>query len=70
MLNSSNHHNNINPSQPENGNRDAEILMLQGDAIYDYERVPAGWMGFDDEPTVYRCGDVSAWQNDSDVDTE
>ena len=69
-MNSSYHQNNINPSQPENGNRDVETMMVQGDAVYDYERVPTGWMGFDEEPVIYRYGDASAWQNDSDEDTE
>jgi len=40
--------------------------MLQGDAIYDYERVPAAWGGFDDQPTVHQYGDASVWQTSSD----
>jgi hypothetical protein len=46
-------------------------LIAQGDAIYDYERVPAaGWMGYDDQTTVYQYGNTAAWQTDSDEDTE
>jgi len=43
--------------------------MLQGDAIYDYERVPAAWSGFDDQPIVYQYGGASSWQTPSDDNT-
>ena len=46
------------PSQEENSNRDIEKLIPQGDAIYDFERVPAAWSGFDEQPTVYEYGDA------------
>jgi hypothetical protein len=66
VLQNSNQHSSINPSQSENNNGDVENLMLQGDAIYDYERVPAAWGGFDDQPTVHQYGDASVWQTSSD----
>jgi hypothetical protein len=52
-------HNCINPSQDENLNWDADKLILQGDAVYDYERIPAVWSGFDEQPTIYQYGDAA-----------
>jgi hypothetical protein len=71
-MNSNNQWNNncTNPSQRDNQNWNADKLIVQGDAIYDYERVPAEWMGFDDAPTVYQYGDASAWQNGSNDESE
>jgi len=65
VLNSQDNHKyetNSEPSQMENSNWDSAGLVVPGDAIYDYERVPAVWSGFDEQPTVYQYGDVSAWQ--------
>jgi len=53
-----NHHDYGDPSQEENKNWDVEKLIPQGDAIYDYERVPAAWSGFDEQPIVYQYGDT------------
>jgi hypothetical protein len=71
VLNSSYHHKSINPSQADNRNGDVDRLGSQGDAVYDYERVPAAWNGFDEQPTIYQYGDAAAWQNagsDEDAD--
>ena len=71
MINSNNQWNNncTNPSQRDNQNWDADKLIVQGDAIYDYERVPA-WNCFDEQPTIYQYGDSSAWQNASSDEAE
>lgn len=66
MLNSNNNQDWQNPSSSENRNGDVQECIAQGDAIYDYERVPAGWSGFDEQPIVYQYGDTSAWQSISD----
>ncbi|MBA3867960.1 MAG: hypothetical protein H0X30_02290 [Anaerolineae bacterium] len=65
MSNSNSQWNNncINPSQRDNPNRDVDQMISQGDAIYDYERAPAAWNGFDEQPTIYQYGDSAAWQN-------
>ena len=64
MLNSNNNYDGQNPSQGENRNGDVKQFVSQGDAIYDYERMPA-WNGFDEQPTVYQYGDASVWQSNS-----
>ncbi len=51
-------------SQPEKTDWGVENFIVQGDAIYDYERTPA-WNCFDEQPTVYQYGDTSVWQNNS-----
>jgi len=66
VLNSNNYQDWQNPSSLDNPNGDVEKCIAQGDAIYDYERVPAGWNGLDEQPVVYQYGDVSVWQNNSD----
>ncbi|MBI1277800.1 MAG: hypothetical protein GC179_06695 [Anaerolineaceae bacterium] len=48
---------------PEESTRDIEQLISQGDAIYDYERVPAEWSGFDDQPAIYQDGDAASQSN-------
>ena len=67
MSNSNNQWNNncINPSQGDSQNWDVDKLISQGDAIYDYERVPAAWNCFDEQPKIYQYGDSAAWQNGS-----
>lgn len=45
-----------NPSQTDGDCGDVTRLIPQGDAIYDYERVPAAWIGFDDQPSIYSYG--------------
>ena len=69
MSNSSYHYNIINPSQSENRNGDVDCLV-SGDAMYDYERIPAAWNGFDEQPIVYQYGDAAAWQSNSDEDAD
>jgi hypothetical protein len=59
-----------NPSQGDSQNWDVDKLVAQGDAIYDYERVPADWMGFDEQPMVYQYGDSATWQNGSNDEVE
>jgi len=52
-----------NPSQEENKNCNPETFISQGDAIYDYERVPARWMGFDEQRNNFSWEDVVEVEN-------
>ncbi len=49
----SNHHNWHDQSQKDNPNRGFERFILPGDAIYDFERVPPVWSGFDEQSNEY-----------------
>jgi hypothetical protein len=61
-----NHHDCKDPSHEENQNWDIEKLVAQGDAIYDYERVPAVWHGCDEQPSVFVYGDAASEQENSE----
>ena len=52
-----------NPSSDENKNCDPETLISQGDAIYDYERVPARWIGFDEQNNSFSWEGVVEVEN-------
>ncbi len=40
-----------------------DSFVIQGDAIYDYERIPPAWTGVDEQPIVYTYGDSDSQQH-------
>ena len=54
-------------SRSENTNENLSRTLPQEDAIYDYERIPAAWVGFDEQPDVYAYGD-SCLSNDENAE--
>jgi len=45
-------------SRSDNTNENLSQLLPLEDAIYDYERVPAAWSGFDEQPDMDAYSDT------------